>query len=165
MAKKPLIIGISGGSGSGKTTASILLSQQLGKDQTQILYQDRYYRDQSHLFDHDGGNINYDHPSAIDFKLMAQHLDALSRNEDIQVPRYDFTTHTRLPKTDLIHPKSFIIVDGILIFSEKIIRERLDYRIFVDVPEDVRFEREDASGCPGTWALNGGGEEAVGDPG
>ena len=140
--EQSIIIGIAGGSGSGKTTSSKLLREKLGGGgDSLILFQDRYYIDQSQHFDQDGGIINFDHPSAIDFDLMAEQLGMLKKGHSIEAPRYDFATHTRLKNKDLISPRHFIIVDGILILSQQVIREQLDYRCYVDAPEQQRFER------------------------
>ena len=136
----PTIIGISGGSGSGKTTSAIVLQQKI-KSPSFILSQDRYYYDRSHLFDHDGGMINFDHPSSIEFSLMATQLTQLKQGQNIAAPSYDFVTHQRRKETDQIAPYEFIIVDGILIFSQPPIRAILDYRFYVDADEENRFMR------------------------
>ena len=138
---QPIIVGVSGGSGSGKTTAAKLLQQGLGPCATVIVQQDRYYFDQGHKFDCDGGAVNYDHPSAIDFALMAQQLTQLKQGARVMAPRYDFTTHTRKEGCDLVEPKPFIIVDGTLILTQSQVRACLDYSIYVDASENFRFDR------------------------
>jgi len=137
----PFIIGVSGGSGSGKTTIAAMLRKTLGDDTSSILYQDSYYIDQSDKFDKDGGAVNFDHPSAIEFDLLFKHLQALKRGEDIQVPYYDFATHKRSIGKDAFCPRKVILVDGILIFNKPEYLEYFDLTIFVDTPEDVRYSR------------------------
>lgn len=136
----PTIIGISGGSGSGKTTSALLLQKKI-HNPSFILSQDRYYYDQSQLFNHDGGSINFDHPNSIEFSLMAQHLAQMKQGKSIEAPCYDFTTHKRKKEKDQIEPTRFIIVEGILIFSQSIIRELLNYRFYIDANEENRFLR------------------------
>lgn len=135
------IIGIAGGSGSGKTTFAQRLRERLGPDNSEVLGQDSYYIDQSHRFDHDGGSVNFDHPDSLEFSLMATHLKALKKGEEIEVPLYDFATHQRLKKTEKMSPKKIIFVDGILIFSRPEVLACLDHKIFIDCEEDLRFER------------------------
>ncbi len=137
----PYIIGISGGSGSGKTTFSAKLRETLGDESSAILYQDSYYIDQSDKFDKDGGAVNFDHPDAIEFDLLFKHLQALKKGEDIQVPYYDFATHKRSIVKDFFGPKKVILVDGILIFNKPEYLKYFDLTIFVDTPEDIRYSR------------------------
>ena len=135
------IIGVSGGSGSGKTFFANALAQELGEHRCAVLQQDSYYIDQSHKFDFDGGSVNFDHPNAIDFDLLAEHLHSLKRGLVIHIPIYDFATHSRQEKTLRQQQKEIIIVDGILILSQEKVREHFDISIFVETPERVRFER------------------------
>ncbi len=135
------IIGIAGGSGSGKTTFARRLRDRLGVENSEVLGQDSYYIDQSNKFDHDGGSVNFDHPESLDFSLMAKHLKMLKHGENIEVPIYDFATHKRLNETIKLTPKKIIFVDGILIFSQPQVVEWLDYKIFIDCEESLRFER------------------------
>lgn len=139
--KKPIIVGVAGGSGSGKTTFAKRLLLKLGSDNCAIIGQDSYYIDQSHRFDRDGGAVNFDHPSAIDFQLLEQHLIALKSGQAIEVPIYDFATHKRLPETVKVLPHPIILVDGILILSQVNVRAHFDYAVFIDTPEDLRFAR------------------------
>lgn len=134
-----IIVAVAGGSGSGKTTLAKKLQEALG-DQAKILSQDSYYRDQSHLFKGDG-SVNFDHPDAIDFDLMAQHLKMLSCGQTIQVPVYDFSTHTRKKETISFSPGSVVIVDGTLILSQAQLRPFFSFSIFIDVAEEIRFAR------------------------
>jgi uridine kinase len=138
--KKPLIIAISGGSGSGKTFLAEAINNELG-DQANILSQDNYYIDQSDKFDGDGGSVNFDHPESIDFELLAAHLKLLKENETISMPQYDFATHTRSEETIDFEPAPIIVVDGILILCSQELREIFDEIVFVETPEDIRFER------------------------
>lgn len=133
------IIAVTGGSGSGKTTLARQLQSALGND-CLILSQDSYYHDQSQRFKGDG-SVNFDHPDAIDFDLMAEHLEALSKGLPIQVPIYDFSTHTRKKEVVYFEPSDTVIVDGTLILSQEKLRSFFSFSIFLDVPEEVRFLR------------------------
>lgn len=140
MNRKTFILGVAGGSGSGKTFFAQALAKKL-KDKAFVLYQDNYYIDQSHRFDYDGGSVNFDHPDALDFELMAEHLQELKNGDDIRIPKYDFATHSRL--TETIHQpwKQVVIVDGILILTQPKLIELFDESIFVETPEEIRFAR------------------------
>jgi uridine kinase len=141
---KVIIIGVTGGSGSGKTTFAQLLHQKvigkLGPSTCAILSQDNYYIDQSARFTGDG-SINFDHPSALDFPLLAEHLKVLKSGGIARVPKYDFVTHTRSTETTLFPALPVVILDGMLILSQEVIRPNLDFSVFIDAPESVRFER------------------------
>lgn len=102
---KPYIIGVAGGSGSGKTYFARELQRKLGIDNCNILYQDNYYIDQSQRFDGDGGSVNFDHPDALEFTLLAKHLASLKKGESVEVPLYEFATHKRLEKTLPLNPQ------------------------------------------------------------
>lgn len=145
MQQKIKIVGITGGSGSGKTTAARILKSALEKHCPEgaicdILFQDSYYYDQSLNYKGDG-SVNYDHPSAIDFDLLSHHLSMLIKGESIQIPVYDFCTHSRKSQTTLMHPRKFIIVDGTLILTQNHVRHFLMSSLFLDVPEELRFQR------------------------
>lgn len=137
----PLIIGICGGSGSGKTTFSRQILKTLGEDHCSILAQDSYYHDIKNVFDHDGGQFNFDHPSSIDFELMAKHLEMLKLGMSVDVPVYDFSVHGRKDYFEQTVPKSVILVEGILILSQENIRKNLDFSVFFDIDEETRFTR------------------------
>nr|BDT29919.1 uridine kinase [Bacteriovorax sp. HI3] len=137
----PYIIGVAGGSGSGKTYFARELQKILGDERCSILYQDNYYIDQSAKFDGDGGSVNFDHPSSLDFDLLAQGLRDLKQGKSIKVPLYDFATHTRKIETIDCHPKKIILVDGILILDSSVVRAALDEAVFFDTPEELRFKR------------------------
>jgi uridine kinase len=135
------IIGISGGSGSGKTTFAKRVQSALGAEVCQVLSQDHYYIDQSAKFTGDGESVNFDHPNALDWPLLASHLKQLSEGDPIEVPVYDFATHRRLRETEPFAPSTCVVVDGTLILSQPEIRKYLKKSIFIDTPEKVRFER------------------------
>ena len=136
-----IILGVGGGSGSGKTFFAETLAKKLGPEVSFVLYQDNYYIDQSHKFDHDGGSVNFDHPDALDFNLMANHLQDLKLGFDIEIPLYDFATHSRLQRTKFQASKKVVIIDGILILNDPKIRELCDETIFIETPEEIRFQR------------------------
>lgn len=137
----PYIVGISGGSGSGKTFFAEALRAQLKPSNCDIILQDSFYFDQSKLFDFDGGSVNFDHPSSIDFDFLADRLASLKKNESIDVPIYDFVTHSRKSQMVKLQPKPIVLVDGILIFHSSVVRAQLDEMIFFDTPESLRFRR------------------------
>lgn len=134
------ILGVAGGSGSGKTYFAKELQKALG-DHATIVYQDNFYHDQSKKFDRDGGSVNFDHPDSLDLKLLAQCLSELKKGQTTQIPTYDFKTHTRTQETLKVEPKAIIIVDGILIFHPDFLRMQFDEMVFFDTPESLRFER------------------------
>ncbi len=138
--KTKLVIGVSGGSGSGKTTfATSLVAKLAGR--AKLLYQDNYYIDQSDKFDFDGGSVNFDHPDSLEFSLIAEHLKLLKMGHSINVPIYDFSTHKRLDDVIIFHPPEILILDGILIFSAAELDLSMDLRVFIETPEILRFER------------------------
>jgi uridine kinase len=138
---KPFILAIAGGSGSGKTFLAEAIHRVLGEEVSAILSQDNYYFDQSAKFDHDGGSVNFDHPAAIDFLLLAEHLSCLRNGQNVCVPTYDFATHSRGESKRTQEPKKIIIVDGILILNEPKLRKEFDEIIFVSAPEEIRYKR------------------------
>ncbi len=138
---KPVIVGIAGGSGSGKTTFAERLRHNLGRDRCLIISQDNYYHDQSARFDGDGGAVNFDHPEALDFDLLSTHLQSLARQCPVEVPLYDFATHSRRQETRPVEPKPLILVEGILIFTSEHVVRQLHHRIFIDCPESLRYAR------------------------
>ena len=135
------IIAIAGGSGAGKTTLAKKISKLIGINKCEIISQDNYYFDLSEKFDYDGGAINFDHPEMLEFTLLASHLKKLKEGFSINIPCYDFSTHSRLEKTNKISPTEIILVDGILILNSKELMDLFDLKIFIDTPDDVRFER------------------------
>jgi uridine kinase len=135
------IIAVAGGSGSGKTTLARKIQKALASQGCVILGQDSYYIDQSKKFDKDGGAVNFDHPNALEFSLMARHIEVLKQGKDVEIPIYNFPTHTRSPKKDLIKNCAYILVDGTLVLSQKILLPLFDEAIFLEVDEDTRFQR------------------------
>lgn len=139
--KKPILIGITGGSGSGKSTIANELYEDFGGENIAMVQQDAYYKDQSHLTMEERTKTNYDHPRAFDNTLLVEHLKALKEGKSIEKPIYDFTVHNRAKETELVEPKEIIIVEGILILEDERIRDLLDIKIFVDTDADVRIIR------------------------
>ena len=141
MEIRPIIVGVAGGSCSGKTTFLRRLSNYFKHEKSTIIWQDNYYIDQSCVFDKDGGAVNFDHPSAIDFEYLADQLAQMKQGQSIECPTYDFATHTRTKETLNVTPRPIILVDGILIFHLERLREIFDYRVYISAPEEVRFQR------------------------
>ncbi len=140
-SNRPILLGVAGGSGSGKTYFARALRERLGLAQCEIVYQDNFYIDQSKRFDFDGGSVNFDHPESIDFDLLAEKLSELKTGVQVQIPIYDFATHARRTETLPIAPKHVVIVDGILIFHAAQVRGLFDEMIFFDTPEELRYQR------------------------
>ncbi|MFZ0821230.1 MAG: uridine kinase [Candidatus Acidiferrales bacterium] len=136
-----LTIGISGGTGSGKTTITNRLIQALSEDRILILQQDHYYKDLPHLPLEERAKQNFDHPESLDTPLLVSHVRALREGGSIERPVYDFTQHRRVPATVHLEPRPAIIVEGILIFENAALRDLLDIKIFVDTDADLRFIR------------------------
>lgn len=141
MTSKPVIIGVAGGSGSGKTTVVRRIVESLGNDQVTVLEHDRYYRDRSDLRFEERAALNYDHPDALETDLMVRHLQALKAGETVDVPVYDFARYNRTGATEKAHPRRAIIVEGILIYTDAPLRALLDVKVFVDADDDIRFIR------------------------
>lgn len=137
----PYFIGVAGGSGSGKTTVSRRIQEMVGGEHIAYLQHDNYYHDHSHLTPEARALVNYDHPDSLDTKLLIEHLALLREGKPIEMPLYDFTQHARLSESRLMLPTRIVLVEGILIFVEKELRELLDLRIFVDADADIRFIR------------------------
>lgn len=135
-----MILGVAGGSGSGKTTFARMLQKHMGEELCSILSQDAYYRDMHEYFDRDGGRVNFDHPDSIEFELMVRHLKQLKGGEAISVPIYDFATHSR-KGTTAFACRRIIIVDGILLLTQSELRPLFDLAFFIETPEDLRFQR------------------------
>jgi uridine kinase len=137
-----VILGIAGGTASGKTTLAQTLADRGGSEQIVVLELDRYYLSQSNLSPTDRESVNYDHPDTLEFELLVQHLKSLKAGNSIMAPIYDFTTHCRDPlKFSHIHPRPLIIVEGILTFAYSELLNLFDFKIFVDTPKEVRFSR------------------------
>lgn len=141
MKKSPILIGIAGGTGSGKTTVTKEIFNIIPESNIAIIEQDSYYKDQSHLSFDERVKTNYDHPHAFDNDLLLEHLLNLLKGKSIQKPIYDFENHNRKEETVIVEPKEIIILEGILILFEEEIRNLLDIKIFVDTDSDVRVIR------------------------
>jgi uridine kinase len=138
---KPVVIGIAGGSGSGKTTVVRRLITSLGDDQVSVLEHDRYYRDRSDLRLEERAALNYDHPDSLETDLLVQHLRALRGGEAVDIPQYDFARHNRIDTRERVPARPAIIVEGILIFADAPLRALMDVKVFVDADDDTRFIR------------------------
>ena len=137
-----MIIGIAGGTGSGKTTVAKKIKEKIKDKHTVVMMQqDSYYKDHSDIPFEEREKINYDHPNSIDMELLIKHLKALINGSTVEIPIYDFKTHTRKNITRRENPGDIVIIEGILIFTNKELRELFDYKIFVDTPDDIRFIR------------------------
>jgi uridine kinase len=139
--KKPLIIGVAGGSGSGKTTIVKEIIKELGETDVVVVPHDAYYKANTHLALEERARLNYDHPDALETDLLVTHLKELAAGREIEMPVYDYTIHSRKPSGVVVKPAPVIIVDGILILVEKALRDMMDVKIFVDTDSDVRFIR------------------------
>jgi uridine kinase len=137
----PLVIGVAGGSGSGKTTVVRRIIESIGDDQVTILEHDRYYRDRNDLRLEERAALNYDHPDSLETDLLVRHLHELRAGRSVQVPQYDFARHARQADTGTALPRKAIIVEGILIFADAALRGLMDVKVFVDADGDTRFIR------------------------
>jgi uridine kinase len=138
---KPFVIGIAGGTGSGKTTVARRIYESLHLDSAVFLDQDSYYKDLGHLPLEERKKLNFDHPESLDNELLADHLEQLVQRLPVQKPVYDFAAHTRTTEHLRVEPRDVILVEGILLFVEPRLRELFDLKIFVDTEADVRFIR------------------------
>ena len=136
-----MIIGICGGTGSGKTTVANRILESVSKDEVVFLQQDSYYRDLDQMPLDYRKQINFDHPDAIDNDLLVEHVRALKRGEAVEIPIYDFRTHTRLARTLHTEPQPIIIIEGILVFADQRLLDEMDIKVYVDTPDDIRFIR------------------------
>jgi len=137
----PLVIGIAGGTGSGKTTVANVILSRVGKERIAYLPHDAYYRDLHDLPEEQRKTINFDHPDSLESELMAEHIRQLKDWQAVEIPVYDFSLNTRTEKTIHVDAKPVIVVEGILIFSDEVLRNMFDVKIFVDTDPDIRFIR------------------------
>ncbi len=141
ISTRPLVIGVAGGSGSGKTTVSHAILERVGPHRIAFLQHDYYYQDLAHLPLEQRRLVNFDHPNAFDNDLFVQQLDALIRGQAVDVPTYDYARYIRLEETLHVVPQPVVLVEGILIFGDAALRERMDVKLFVDAEGDTRFIR------------------------
>ncbi|KIA79603.1 MULTISPECIES: uridine kinase [Chromobacterium] len=137
----PFIIGVAGGSGSGKTTVTNKVLETIGSEMAAVIIQDYYYRDQSHLTFEQRLGTNYDHPQAFDWPLLISHIDDLRNGRAIEMPVYDFANHTRSDQTVTVQPAPVIVIEGLFPLYDAALREMMSLKIFVDTDSDVRFIR------------------------
>jgi uridine kinase len=135
------VIGVAGGSGSGKTTVVRRIVDSLGPEHVTLLDHDRYYRDRNDLRLEERAALNYDHPDALETDLLVQHVRQLKSGQAVDVPQYDFTRHARLSETETFQPRKALIVEGILVFTDPALRDLMDIKVFVDTDSDTRFIR------------------------
>ena len=140
-AEAPVVIGVAGGSGSGKTTVVRRIVDSIGGDEVVVLEHDRYYRDRSDLRLEERAALNYDHPDSLETDLLVRHLHALREGQAVDVPMYDFARYTRQRAAETFSPRRAIIVEGILIFADAPLRALMDVKVFVDTDDDTRFIR------------------------
>lgn len=138
---RPIILGVAGGSGSGKTTVVREIVQALGPDQVAVVHHDSYYRDTSHLALEERQAINYDHPDSLETELLVEHLQVLRSGAAVDIPIYDFTAHNRRTERQRVLPRKVVIVDGLLILWDRDLRPLMDIKVFVDTDADLRFIR------------------------
>lgn len=139
--RTPLVIGIAGGTGSGKTTVARKLAAAMPPGRSVMIDHDSYYRDRGDLPPDERELVNYDHPDALESSLLAEHLAGLRAGDTVAVPIYDYVSHTRRTESRPVAPAPVIIVEGILVFVEKAVREQMDIKIFVDTDADIRLMR------------------------
>lgn len=138
---RPIVLGVAGGSGSGKTTVVRQIIHSLDSGQATVIHHDSYYRDTSHLVPESRQSINYDHPDSLETELLVDHLRELRAGRPAAIPVYDFSEHIRLDRTERVEPCRIIIVDGLLILWDRQLREMMDIKVFVDTDADIRFIR------------------------
>ena len=139
--KVPVFIGIAGGTGSGKTTVARAIYDRVGPDRIEWISHDSYYRNFDGLSDEDRHRVNFDHPDSLETELLVRHLDVLAKGSSVEVPTYDFTTYARKAEIQHVEPRKVVIVEGILVLAEPELRKRIDIKLFVDTPADLRFLR------------------------
>jgi len=141
LPNQPLVIGVAGGSGSGKTTVVRRIVDSIGDAQVTVIEHDRYYRDRNELRFEERAALNYDHPDSLQTDLMVEHVEMLRKGVAIQAPRYDFARYVREDSTETLAPRRAIIVEGILIYTDAALRRLIDVKVFVDTDDDTRFIR------------------------
>ena len=138
---KPLVIGVAGGTGAGKTTVAQAILDRVGCERVAFLQHDAYYRDLSHLPMEERRKVNFDHPDALENELLVSHLTMLKAGKPVDLPVYDFVTYTRLARTYRVDPKGVILVEGLLLFADPQLRDLMDIKVYVDADADLRLVR------------------------
>ncbi len=138
---RPIVIGVAGGTGSGKTTVANEILQRVGAEHITYIPHDAYYRDLSHLPPRQRDQVNFDHPDSLETELLIEHLRKLRAGQAVEIPAYDFTTHTRMQHTRRVEPAPVVLVEGILVFAEPELHKLFDVKLYVDTDADVRFIR------------------------
>ena len=139
--ERPVLIGIAGGTGSGKTTVATIVKSRFHEESVIIMHHDSYYRDRGGMSLAEREKVNYDHPSAFDNALLADHLKTLMKRQPIAMPIYDYASHTRIADTKTVRPAEIILMEGILVLEEEILRSLMDIKIYIDADSDERFIR------------------------
>ena len=139
--QKAILIGMAGGTGSGKTTVATLVKSRFKEENVIIIHHDSYYRDRGRIPLRERENLNYDHPSAFENDLLARHLKQLIRRRSVEMPIYDYNTHTRLKKTRTVGPAQIILLEGILVLEDEVLRSLMDIKIYIQADSDERFIR------------------------
>lgn len=138
---QPIVIGVAGGTGAGKTTVAKNILDRVGAGNVAFIQHDSYYRDLSHLPLDERRQVNFDHPDALENELLVQHLQALIARQPIQVPTYDFVTYTRKRQTRAVQPQNIVLVEGLLLFADPALRALMDIKVYVDADADLRLIR------------------------
>jgi uridine kinase len=138
---KPIVLGVAGGTGAGKTTVALAILERVGRDRVAFIQHDSYYRDLDGLAAAERARINYDHPDSLETDLLVTHLKGLIAGNPVEVPLYDFSTHSRRQCTRHVEPKKVILVEGLLIFADQALRALMDIKVYVDADADLRFIR------------------------
>ena len=141
MGNSSILIGIAGGTGSGKTSIANYLLKQFGNDELIVIEQDSYYKDNSNLSMDERNQQNFDHPEAIDIQLFNKQMESLLDGKPVKIPIYDFSNHNRIEEFQLVKPTKIIIIEGILTLHFESLRKLMDIKVFVDVPDKIRFKR------------------------
>jgi uridine kinase len=139
--ERPVLIGIAGGTGSGKTTVATIVKSRFHEESVIIIHHDSYYRDRGEMSLAEREKVNYDHPSAFENTLLAEHLKDLMDRQPIEMPVYDYSSHTRLSETKTVRPAEIILMEGILVLEDEILRSLMDIKIYIDADSDERFIR------------------------
>ncbi len=139
--RRPLLVGIAGGSGAGKTTVVDAIAVRMGREHVSVIQHDAYYRDRGSLSPEERSHLNFDHPDSLDSALLAEHLRVLADGRPVHSPVYDFTTHTRTAESVLVQPRRVLTVEGILILADEMLRQLFDIKVFVDTEPDIRIIR------------------------